>query len=111
MATRDGFGGLVDGPWRPQSCPYQMVPEVEARILELAGPIPGGALEPSATAWKATVGTVCRAARRSISAWFTTVSSIPRLGAGRRSEDKRWELSRAKNLWQDIVGGVILTGG
>jgi transposase len=30
-----GLGGLVDGSARPLSCPHQMAPEVEARIVEL----------------------------------------------------------------------------
>ena len=33
--ARDGRGGLVDCSSKPQSCPHQMAPEVEVRILEL----------------------------------------------------------------------------
>ena len=33
--ARDGLAGLVDGSSKPQSCPHQMPPQVEARILEL----------------------------------------------------------------------------
>ena len=31
----EGLAGLVDGSARPLSCPHQMPPEVEARIVEL----------------------------------------------------------------------------
>ena len=36
-----GLAGLVDGSSKPQSCPHQMAPEVEARILELRREHPG----------------------------------------------------------------------
>ena len=33
--ARSGLAGLADRSSKPQSCPHQMAPEVEARILEL----------------------------------------------------------------------------
>ena len=36
-----GLAGLVDGSARPLSCPHQMPPEVEARIVELRRMHPG----------------------------------------------------------------------
>ncbi len=36
-----GLAALVDGSSKPQSCPHQMAPEVEARILELRREHPG----------------------------------------------------------------------
>lgn len=36
-----GLAGLVDGSSRPLSCPHQMAPEVEARIVELRREHPG----------------------------------------------------------------------
>ena len=37
----DGLAGLVDGSAKPLSCPHQMPPEVEARIVELRRLNPG----------------------------------------------------------------------
>ena len=37
----EGIAGLVDGSARPLSCPHQMPPEVEARIVELRRLNPG----------------------------------------------------------------------
>src|SRR5687767_5633136 len=37
----EGLGGLVDGSARPLSCPHQMPPKVEARIVELRREHPG----------------------------------------------------------------------
>ena len=37
----DGLPGLVDGSAKPLSCPHQMPPEVEARIVELRREQPG----------------------------------------------------------------------
>jgi transposase len=39
--AKEGLAGLVDGSSKPQSCPHQMAPEVEARILELRRAHPG----------------------------------------------------------------------
>ena len=36
-----GLGGLVDGSARPLSCPHQMLPEVEARVIGLRREHPG----------------------------------------------------------------------
>ena len=36
-----GLAGLADGSSKPQSCPHQMPPEVEAAILELRREHPG----------------------------------------------------------------------
>ena len=41
--ARDGLAGLVDGSAKPLSCPHQMSPEVEARIVELRREQPGAA--------------------------------------------------------------------
>ena len=39
--TNDGLAGLADGSARPLSCPHQMPPEVEARIVESRREHPG----------------------------------------------------------------------
>jgi transposase InsO family protein len=107
-----GLAALVDGSSRPQSCPHQMIPEVEAAILELRRAHPG---------WgPRTIGHRLERdgvdpvpGRSSIYRCLVRHGLIdPQTRRKRRSDYKRWERSRAMELWQmDIVGGVILTGG
>ncbi len=107
-----GLAGLVDGSSRPLSCPHQMPAETEALIVGLRREHPG---------WgPRTIGH--QLARR----WVDPVpgrSSIyrclvrhglitPQARKRKRSDYKRWERSRAMELWQmDIVGGVRLVDG
>jgi transposase InsO family protein len=107
-----GLAALVDGSSKPQSCPHQMSPEVEAAILELRRAHPG---------WgPRTIGHRLERdgvdpvpGRSSIYRCLVRHGLIdPQPRRKRRSDYKRWERSRAMELWQmDIVGGVILTGG
>ncbi len=46
-----GAGRFADHPSRPDRCPHQMPPLVEARILELRGRIPSGGRALSVTSW------------------------------------------------------------
>ena len=39
--ARDGLGGLADRGSRPLSCPHQMAPVVEARVVEMRRAHPG----------------------------------------------------------------------
>lgn len=112
---RSGAGGmaaLVDGSPKPLSCPHQMAPETEARILELRRDHPG---------WgPRTIGH--RLGREGFSP-VPGRSSVyrclvrhglvtPQARRKKRSDYKRWERSRAMELWQmDVVGGVRLTDG
>ncbi len=110
--ARDGLAGLVDGSPKPQSCPHQMAPEVEAAIVELRRAHPG---------WgPRTIGHRLQRegvepvpGRSSIYRCLLRHGLItPQARRKRRSDYKRWERSRAMELWQmDIVGGVVLTGG
>ena len=107
-----GLAGLADGSARPLSCPHQMPPEVEARIVELRREHP---------AWgPRTIGH--QLGREEVVA-LPALSSIYRClvrhrlitaqsRKRKRSDYKRWERSRSMELWQmDIVGGVRLGDG
>lgn len=107
-----GLAGLVDGSTVPGSCPHQMPPAVEARIVELRRAHPG---------WgPRTIGH--RLERESIEP-LPGRSSIYRClvrhhlievqpRRKKRADYKRWERARAMELWQmDIVGGVRLADG
>ena len=107
-----GLAALVDGSSKPQSCPHQMAPEVEAAIVELRRAHPGwGPRTIGHRLERNGIGPV--PGRSSIYRCLLRHGLIdPQARRKRRSDYKRWERSRAMELWQmDIVGGVILTGG
>jgi transposase InsO family protein len=107
-----GLGGLVDHSSRPASCPHQMSPAVEARVLELRlahpswGPrtirhqLERRQIEPLP-------------GRSSIYRCLVRHGLIDPQKRRRRREDyKRWERARSMELWQmDVMGGVMLAGG
>ena len=108
----EGLKGLADKSTRPATCPHQMAPAVEARVVEMRRAHPG---------WgPRTIRT--RLAREGISA-VPGRSSIhrallrhglidPTTRKRRRSDYKRWERSRSMELWQmDIVGRFHLADG
>ena len=107
-----GLAGLADGSSRPQSCPHQMAPEVEAAILELRRAHPGWGPRTIGHRLEGN-GVEPVPGRSSIYRCLVRHGLItPEARRKRRSDYKRWERSRAMELWQmDIVGGVILTGG
>jgi len=39
--ANEGFSALVDKSSKPESCPHQMAPEIEARIVEMRRAHPG----------------------------------------------------------------------
>ena len=107
-----GLAGLTDSSSRPQSCPHQVPPEVEARIVALREAHPG---------WgPRTIGH--RLAREGIGP-LPSRSSLyrclvrhrliePHKRRRRREDYRHWERSRPMELWQmDVMGGVRLAGG
>jgi transposase InsO family protein len=107
-----GLAGLVDGSSKPQSCPHQMAPEVEARILELRREHPGWG--PRTIGHRlGREGIEPVPGRSSIYRCLLRHGLItPQARRRRRSDYKRWERTRAMELWQmDVVGGVRLADG
>ena len=92
---------------RPLSCPHQMDPVVEARIVEMRRAHPG---------WGPR--TICSGSgvrvfgplpgRTSVERCLVRHGLVtPQARKRKRSDYKRWERSRSMELWQmDIVGGV-----
>jgi len=106
-----GLGALADRSSRPDRCPHQMAPDVEARIVELRTGHPG---------WGPR--TILSRLRRELedppsrSAIYRCLVRqrlvAPKPRRRRREDYKRWERSRAMELWQiDVMGGVHLTDG
>ncbi len=109
--ANEGLGALADRSSRPDRCPHQTPPEVEARIVSLRESHPG---------WGPR--TILSKLRRELdeppsrSAIYRTlvrhrlISPKPR--RRRASDYRRWERSSPMELWQmDVMGGVSLEDG
>jgi transposase InsO family protein len=108
----EGLAGLADGSARPLSCPHQMPPEVEARIVELRRANPGWG--PRTIRFRLEAEWVAPLpGRSSIYRCLVRHGLIePEARRRKKADYRRWERSRAMELWQmDIVGGVQLVDG
>lgn len=108
----DGLGGLVDRSSRPLSCPHQMAPELEARIVEMRRVHPGWGPR-TILFWLDRDGVAPLPGRTSVERCLIRHGLVtPQARKRKRSDYKRWERSRAMELWQvDIVGGVRIVDG
>ena len=107
-----GLAGLVDQATTPGSCPHQMTPAVEARIVELRQQHPGWG--PCTIGHRlGREGILPVPGRSSIYRCLVRHRLIePQPRRRKRADYKRWERARAMELWQlDVVGGVILADG
>ena len=106
-----GLGALADRSSKPDRCPHQIPPEVEARIVALRRSNPG---------WGPR--TILSRLRRELddppsrSAIYRCLVRhrliAPKLRRRRREDYRRWERSRAMELWQiDVMGGIRLDDG
>ncbi len=108
----DGLAGLVDRSSRPDSCPYQMPAEIEARIVEMRRAHPR---------WgpRTIVHHLGREGVDPVPSRSAVYRALVRHGLidpqrrrRRRRDYKRWERLRAMELWQmDVMGGVFLVDG
>lgn len=108
----EGLRGLADRSSRPQSCPHQMEPAVEARIVELRRAHPGWGPR-TILFWLERAGVAPLPGRTSVERCLIRHGLVtPQARRRKRSDYKRWERSRAMELWQmDVVGGVRLANG
>jgi transposase InsO family protein len=107
-----GLAGLVDVASKPQSCPHQMSPEVEVRVVELRREHPGWG--PRTIGHRlGREGVEPVPGRSSIYRCLVRHGLItPQARRRKRSDYQRWERSRAMELWQmDVVGGVRIVDG
>jgi transposase InsO family protein len=107
-----GIAGLADGSPRPASCPHQIPPPIEARIVELRAEHPGWG--PRTILYRlAREGRTPLPSRSSVYRCLVRrqlISPQPRRRG--RQDYRRWERSRAMELWQmDVMGGVRLADG
>jgi transposase InsO family protein len=108
----EGLRGLADRSSRPLSCPHQMDPVIEARIVEMRRAHPGWGPR-TIRSWLERDGVVPLPGRSSIERCLIRHALVtPQARRRKRSDYIRWERARAMELWQmDIVGGVRLVDG
>jgi transposase InsO family protein len=107
-----GLGGLADRSSRPGSCPHQMPPAVEARIVTLRREHPGWG--PSRIRWELErAGTVPLPGRSAVYRALIRHGLVdPKKRKRRRQDYRRWERGRAMELWQmDVMGRAYLADG
>jgi len=107
-----GVAGLVDKTSKPESCPHQMTPVVEARILEMRRTHPGWGPRTIRTHLDRE-GVTPLPGRSSIYRALVRHQLLDPTPRKRpRSDYKRWERSKSMELWQmDIVGRFYLADG
>jgi transposase InsO family protein len=107
-----GIGALADVSSRPGSCPHQTPPETEVRVLALRREHPGWG--PARIVFElGRAGVTPVPGRSSVYRALVRHGVIePRVRRRRRQGYRRWERSRAMELWQmDVMGGVRLADG
>ena len=107
-----GLAGLADGSPRPDSCPHQMPPQVEALVVQLREEHPEWG--PRTLLFQLEDrGVEPLPGRSSVYRCLVRHGLIePQRRRRKRADYKRWERARAMELWQmDVMGGVMLTGG
>lgn len=106
-----GLAGLADKSSRPLSCPHQMAPELEARIVDMRTEHPGWGPR-TILYWLAFEAFDPLPGRTSVERCLIRHGLVePKKRKRSRADYQRWERSRSMELWQmDIVGGVRIAG-
>ncbi|MEX2458063.1 MAG: IS481 family transposase [Actinomycetota bacterium] len=106
-----GLGALADRSSRPDRCPHQIAPEIEARIVALRRAHPGWG--PRTILSRLRRELEVPPSRSSIYRCLVRHRLIEPKPRRRRPQDyRRWERSRPMELWQmDVMGGVLLDDG
>jgi transposase InsO family protein len=109
--ANEGLDALADRSSRPDRCPHQIAPEIEARIVTLRTAHPGWG--PRTILAKLRRELEVPPSRSSIYRCLVRHRLIEHKPRRRRPQDyKRWEQSRAMELWQmDVMGKIWLTDG
>jgi len=111
-ANDGGLTGSADRSSRPESCPHQMLPAVEARIAGIRRAHPGWG--PSHIRWELERAGVAPLPGRSAvyRALIRHGLIVPGKRKRRREDYRRWERGAAMELWQmDVMGRVYLASG
>jgi transposase InsO family protein len=111
LYANDGLGALTDRSSKPDRCPHQISAEVEARIVSLRRAHPGWGPRTLLNKLRRELDET--PSRSAIYRALVRHGLIePRKRRRRREDYRRWERSRAMELWQmDVVGGIFLADG
>jgi transposase InsO family protein len=107
-----GLGGLADRSSRPESCPHQMPPLVEATVVSLRRAHP--AWGPSRIVWQLERdGVTPLPSRSAVYRALLRHDLVEGKKRRRRRVDyRRWERGRSMELWQmDVMGRAFLADG
>jgi transposase InsO family protein len=110
LYANHGLVGLADKSSKPLSCPHQMAPELEARIVEMRREHPGWGPR-TIVYWLEVEGFVDPLpGRTSVERCLIRHGLVePKKRRRTRADYRRWERSRSMELWQmDVVGGVCI---
>jgi transposase InsO family protein len=107
----DGLAALADKSSKPDRCPHQIAPEIEALIVELRRSHPGWGPRTILNKLRRELDQPpSRAAIYRCLVRHRLIEPKPR--RRRRDDYKRWERLRSMELWQiDVMGSVFLTSG
>jgi transposase InsO family protein len=106
----EGLAALADKSSRPDRCPHQMAPEIEARIVDMRRSHPGWG--PRTILNKLRRELEVPPSRAAIYRCLVRHRMIqPKPRRRRRDDYKRWERSRSMELWQIDVMGATLSSG
>ena len=106
----DGLAALADHSSKPDRCPHQMTPEIEARVVEMRRAHPGWG--PRTILNKLRRELDSPPSRSAIYRCLIRHRLIqPKPRRRRRDDYKRWERSRSMELWQIDVMGTALADG
>ena len=108
--ANDGLAALADKSSKPDRCPHQMAPEIEARIVEMRRSHPGWG--PRTILSKLRRELENPPSRAAIYRCLVRRRLIqPKARRRRRDDYKRWERSRSMELWQiDVMSSVLASG-
>lgn len=107
-----GLAGLADRSHRPLSCPHQMDPVTETRLVAIRQLHPGWG--PDRLRYRlAREGVEPVPSRAAVARALVRLGLVdPARRRRRRRQYRRWERGRPMELWQmDVMGGVLLAGG
>jgi transposase InsO family protein len=109
--ANEGLSALQDRSCRPDRCPHQIPPQIEALIVSMRRAQPGWGPRTILSKLKARMDDP--PSRSAIYRCLVRHRLIEPKPRRRRAKDyRRWERSRAMELWQlDVMGGVHLSDG
>jgi len=109
--ANDGMGALAEKSSKPDRCPHQLSPVIEARIISMRTTHPGWGPRTILTKLRREFDGV--PSRSGIYRCLVRHRLIePKARRRQRKDYQRWERSRSMELWQmDVVGRIYLSDG